>query len=84
MKDYYFLAGLPRSGNTVLSSILNQNPLIYSSPLSPISEILYQYETTIPETENVKRLNDKTRLDNVANSIVSNEVALFFYFVSHP
>jgi hypothetical protein len=32
----YFLGGLPRSGNTLLSSILNQNPGIYSSQSSPM------------------------------------------------
>lgn len=25
-KNFYFMAGLPRSGSTLLSSILNQNP----------------------------------------------------------
>lgn len=38
--QFYFLAGLHRSGNTVLSSILNQNPNIYSSPLSPVLEYM--------------------------------------------
>jgi len=32
----YFLGGLPRSGNTLLSAILNQNPSVYCSPLSPL------------------------------------------------
>ena len=45
-KKYYFLAGLPRSGNTLLSSILNQNPEIYSSPLSPVSEHMWQSHLT--------------------------------------
>jgi hypothetical protein len=31
---------LPRSGNTLLSSILNQHPKIYSSPLSPLRTYL--------------------------------------------
>lgn len=39
-KQIFFLAGLPRSGNTLLSAILNQNPEIYSSPLSPVSSII--------------------------------------------
>ena len=30
-KKYYFLAGLPRAGNTVLSSILNQNSRVQVS-----------------------------------------------------
>lgn len=35
-KTFYFMAGLPRSGSTVLSAILNQNPRIYSGPSSPV------------------------------------------------
>jgi sulfotransferase len=31
-KTYFFMAGLPRSGSTLLSAILNQNPDIYSGP----------------------------------------------------
>lgn len=36
MKSIHFMAGLPRSGTTLLTSILNQNPEIYTSPLSPL------------------------------------------------
>lgn len=35
-KTFYFMAGLPRSGSTLLSSILNQNPKFYSGPSSPV------------------------------------------------
>ena len=35
-KQFYFMAGLPRSGSTMLSAILNQNSKIYSGPSSPI------------------------------------------------
>ena len=41
MKSYYFISGLPRSGSTLLSSILSQNPDFYadiSSPLEPLTE----------------------------------------------
>jgi sulfotransferase len=37
----FFLAGLPRSGNTLLSAILNQNPDVYCSPISNLSGALY-------------------------------------------
>lgn len=39
-KKFYFMAGLPRSGGTMLSSILNQNPDIYVSPQSVLPNIL--------------------------------------------
>ena len=35
-KNFYFMSGLPRSGSTVISSILNQNPRFYSGPSSPV------------------------------------------------
>ena len=40
MSAIYFLSGLPRSGNTLLSSILNQNPSVYCSPISPLLDNL--------------------------------------------
>lgn len=40
-KKYYFISGLPRSGNTILSSILNQNPDITATGKSFLPEIFY-------------------------------------------
>ena len=39
MKTYYFMSGLPRSGSTVLASILNQNPAVYVTPTSPMLNV---------------------------------------------
>jgi len=39
-KKFYFMAGLPRSGGTLLSSILNQNSDIYVSPHSTLLNTL--------------------------------------------
>ena len=39
-KTFFYLAGLPRTGSTVLGEILNQNPNIHVSPASPMSEII--------------------------------------------
>tara|TARA_R110000796_G_scaffold221061_1_gene337098 strand:- start:100 stop:852 length:753 start_codon:yes stop_codon:yes gene_type:complete len=38
-KKIYYLAGLPRAGNTLLGSILNQNPKVKVSPNSMLVEI---------------------------------------------
>lgn len=40
MKNIYFLAGLPRSGSTVLAGILNQHPKIHASSTSGLLDIL--------------------------------------------
>ena len=39
-RKFFYLAGLPRTGSTVLGEILNQNENIHVSPASPLSEIL--------------------------------------------
>ncbi len=43
-KTFYFMAGLPRSGSTLLSSILNQNPKFYSGPSSPVLGAMFAVE----------------------------------------
>ena len=39
-KQFFYLAGLPRTASTVLGEILNQNDNIHVSPASPLSEIV--------------------------------------------
>ena len=39
-QKFFFMAGLPRSGGTLISSILNQNPDIYVSPQSTLPNTL--------------------------------------------
>lgn len=39
MKQYYFISGLPRSGSTLLSAILRQNPDFYADIASPVEGI---------------------------------------------
>jgi len=50
-KTYHFMAGLPRSGSTVLSALLNQNPEIYASPQTDLLMMLYELESKIPTYE---------------------------------
>ena len=40
-KTFYFMAGLPRAGSTLLSTLLNQNPRFYSGPSSPVLGAMY-------------------------------------------
>lgn len=54
-KTYHFLAGLPRSGNTLVSAILNQNPDIYSTPLSPLPTLMWEYANACNYMEQINR-----------------------------
>jgi sulfotransferase len=72
VKTYHFLAGLPRSGNTLLSSILNQHPDIYSSPISPLPFYLHNMQVFNDTDETPRRLNDKKPLNNVLKNMIDN------------
>ena len=50
-KIFYFMAGLPRSGSTLLSTILNQNPRFYSGPSSPVLGAMFAIEQNFMENE---------------------------------
>jgi sulfotransferase len=61
-KTYHFLAGLPRSGNTLLSAIFNQNPEIYSTPLSPLPALMWDLKTSnhVQHTKRNKENQDRS------------------------
>lgn len=40
MKQFVFLSGIPRSGSQVLSSLLNQHPLLHSTTTSPVADLV--------------------------------------------
>ena len=50
-KTYYFMSGLPRSGSTLLSSILNQNPRFHSGPSSPVVGTMITLENSLSNDE---------------------------------
>lgn len=50
-KTYYFMAGLPRAGSTLLSSLLNQNPRFYSGPSSPVVPTMLALEQSLSNDE---------------------------------
>ena len=51
MKEYYFISGLPRSGSTLLSAILKQNPDFYADIASPVSKLVQNSIEAIAEGE---------------------------------
>ena len=42
--SFYFMAGLPRAGSTLLKSIIDQNPNVHTEPVSPVMELMYHSE----------------------------------------
>lgn len=43
-KKYYFMAGLPRAGSTLLTALIGQNPSFYAGPSSPVFSTMHVLE----------------------------------------
>ena len=68
-KKFFFMAGLPRSGGTLLSSILNQNPDIYVSPQSTLPNTLGAAYNQYQSKEN-KDYDQFQNIYNVMETII--------------
>ena len=79
-KKFYFLTGFHRSGNTLLSSILNQNPEVYSSPISPISEYVWRLYDAMMTTPQSLRLENNSRSIN----LIKNSLEIYYEDVDKP
>jgi sulfotransferase len=72
MKKYYFLVSLPRSGNTMLGAILNQNKKISVTANSIVPSLMWNLEETFNNSLNFKNFPDhKSRNDLMSNIIDS-------------
>tara|TARA_R110000823_G_C15922795_1_gene498815 strand:+ start:1387 stop:2139 length:753 start_codon:yes stop_codon:yes gene_type:complete len=71
MKEIYFLSGMPRAGNTLLGSLLNQNKEISVTANSIVPEILYKLYL-IKKIDAFKNFLDHSSLDNVYNNVFNN------------
>jgi len=69
-KNFHFLSGLPRSGSTVLSAILNQNPSVYVTPTSPLVDQLISNHTIWNNLQTVKANPIPQQLDNITREII--------------
>jgi sulfotransferase len=47
MEKIYFLSGMQRSGSTLLACLLNQHPEIYSTPTSPLLDLIDSLESQL-------------------------------------
>jgi sulfotransferase len=74
------MAGLPRSGSTLLSSILNQNPRIHSGPSSPVHGLMLNLDTHIRTDELFRAFPKPTEANKIIGSIIDN----FYSDVDHP
>ena len=68
MKSYYFISGLPRSGSTLFSSILKQNPEFYADIASPVEALTGTAIDIVTSAEsNLTVTEDQRKKSNVWN-----------------
>ncbi len=73
-KRIHFLSGLPRTGSTLLGSVLNQNPSVYVSPTSP----LYPLLTGVNELLNVLSLQHTFDQTYIGDRLYRSMVDAFY------
>lgn len=71
MKKIYFMSGYSRSGNTLLSSILNQNKDITVTPNSCVVQIMYNL-FELYKSDWIKNVPEVSGLNNVTKKLFEN------------
>ena len=69
MKKFFCLHGLPRAGNTLLGSIINQNPKVAVTANSIIADMLGELYL-LQNTDIFKNFPDHKSYDNVTKSLI--------------
>jgi len=77
---YFFMGGLSRSGSTLLSAILNQNPDIYAPENSPICDLTYKLNLLFDHNPQYNAVPNEERRVNVLRSLIDN----YYYDIERP
>lgn len=72
VKTYYFMSGLPRSGSTLLSALLNQNPRFYSGPSSPVVPTMIALEQSLANDELYLAYPKQPQAAKIISSVLEN------------
>jgi len=79
-KTYFFMAGLPRSGSTLLSAILNQNPDIHVGANSDVAALMLALHQTASVSESFHAGFDPESYKNVIEKLPEN----FYSHIDKP
>lgn len=71
-KTFHFLSGLPRTGSTVISSILNQNPKVFVTPTSPLLGLLLHNQESFHKLEEVIANPIPEQLTNISRAMIDS------------
>ena len=74
---FYFDCGLPRSGSTLLTALLNQNPKIHAGTLSPVFELMYYSRELLSKGEQAKAFPKP----KIFREITTNNILIKFFII---
>ena len=66
------MAGLPRAGSTLLSTLLNQNPRIYSGPSSPVLGSMYNIHEDFQSNELYTGYPKPNQVNEIIGSVIEH------------
>lgn len=75
MKEVVFLSGLPRTGSTVLASMLNQHPDIHATTTSPVADLVSTVVDTWPRISRAIKNPDPRQYGNIITGVLGGSYA---------
>jgi len=75
----YFLGGLPRSGSTLLASLLYQNPDIYTEGISGLCDLMWSAQKSLDS-----QATEANRRRDHANGMISALPAMYYSNTNRP
>lgn len=82
-KTIYFIAGLPRSGSTLLTNILAQNPTCYTTPTSGIIDMLINVRNHWDQNQAFKAM-DRELSEQIKQQVMQDMLQSYFSHASQP
>jgi hypothetical protein len=71
-KEFYFLLGVPRAGNTVLGSLINQSPNVALSADSVLMDVIYNLNNIKHYNPYFTNFPDHKAFDNITKNVFKN------------
>lgn len=68
MEQFHMIAGMPRSGSTLLCQILNMNPDFFATPTSPILDMVQAQQSCYSHNGGFKATNRLNSYDNFSKA----------------
>ncbi len=65
----HFLTGLPRTGSTLLASLLYQNPLIHTEGASVLNDLMWEVQNVYLDNPNAKASRKKEVLERILRNL---------------